>query len=190
MIGLEPSLGSDMVSKTKVLDWLLNRIQSKAHDENRAYSAELLSIFLQSSRDNKIQMGKSNGVEIILKVLSVSLYSKAYSFMNLMLTFYFWLLAIPPKGSSWSRRIWIYGKFIWYIVLGLEWNRNEKAVLGSRGSGFDGSDDQVIDLFFQEKNWFLKVVSAEINASQSPALSRCLTMPCLAIKGPPSATLS
>lgn len=89
MVGLEPSLGSDMVSKTKVLDWLLNRIQSKAHDENRAYSAELLSIFLQSSRDNKMQMGKSNGVEIILKVLSVSLYRSAYSFIELMLTFYF-----------------------------------------------------------------------------------------------------
>ncbi|KJA30234.1 hypothetical protein HYPSUDRAFT_61084 [Hypholoma sublateritium FD-334 SS-4] len=70
MIGLDPSLGSDLVSKTKVLDWLLTRIQSKAHDENRGYSAELLSILLQSSQSNKIQLGNSNGIEIILKVLS------------------------------------------------------------------------------------------------------------------------
>lgn len=89
MIGLDPLLGSDLVSKTKVLDWLLTRIQSKTHDENRGYSAELLSIFLQSSQSNKVQLGKSNGIEIILKVLSVSLFNRAHRFMNLMRSFYF-----------------------------------------------------------------------------------------------------
>lgn len=72
MLGLNPSLASDLVSKTKILNWLLTRIQSKTYDENRGYSAELLSIFLQNSQNNKIRLGENNGVEIILKVLSVS----------------------------------------------------------------------------------------------------------------------
>lgn len=73
MIGFNPSLSSNLVSKTKVLPWLLERIQSKTHDENRGYAAELISIFLQNRSDNKMALGECNGVEIILKVLSVRL---------------------------------------------------------------------------------------------------------------------
>lgn len=190
MIGLDPLLGSDLVSKTKVLDWLLTRIQSKTHDENRGYSAELLSIFLQSSQSNKVQLGKSNGIEIILKVLSVSLFNRAHRFMNLMRSFYFWLPAIPPKGSCWPRRIRVYGKFVWHIMLGLEWSCSQKAVFGSRGSGFNGSYDQVIDPCFCHYLHFVQAVFIEINTTPDLGLSRCLTMPCLAIKGLPSAKLS
>ncbi|KAF8205017.1 Catenin-beta-like protein [Pholiota molesta] len=70
MIGFSPSLASDLLSKTKILPWLLNRIQSKIHDENRGYSAELLSILLQNSQSNKLLLGQNDGVEIILKVLA------------------------------------------------------------------------------------------------------------------------
>ncbi|KAF8974523.1 DUF1716-domain-containing protein [Flammula alnicola] len=70
VIGFNPALASNLVSKTKILEWLLNRIQSKTHDENRGYSAELLCILLQNSTGNKILLGESNGVELLLKVLS------------------------------------------------------------------------------------------------------------------------
>jgi beta-catenin-like protein 1 len=59
------------VSKTPILTWLLNRIQSKTHDENRGYAAELMSILLQNDIDNRVELGKKDGVETILKVLSV-----------------------------------------------------------------------------------------------------------------------
>lgn len=53
------------------MQWLLKRIQVEEHDENRGYAAELLSILLQSSVDNKDALAKHDGVEILLKVLSV-----------------------------------------------------------------------------------------------------------------------
>lgn len=74
LIGFNPSFASDLVSKTKILPWLLHRIQSTNHDENRGYSAELLSILLQNSQSNKVLLGQIDGVEIILKVLSVSFF--------------------------------------------------------------------------------------------------------------------
>lgn len=54
------------------MTWLLDRIQSKTHDDNRGYAAELLSILLQSNVENRLELGRKDGVETILKVLSVS----------------------------------------------------------------------------------------------------------------------
>lgn len=59
------------MSKTNILPWLLRRIESKAHDENRGYAAELLSILLQDNKANRIELGKKDGIESILKVVSV-----------------------------------------------------------------------------------------------------------------------
>lgn len=70
IIGLNPSLSSNLISKTNILQWIFTRIQSKVHDENRSYSAEILSIFLQDSSQNKRTLGEKNGVEVLLKVLS------------------------------------------------------------------------------------------------------------------------
>jgi beta-catenin-like protein 1 len=55
-----------------MMNWLLERLQQKTHDENRSYAAELLSILLQNSTPNRQELGKKDGVEVILKVLSVS----------------------------------------------------------------------------------------------------------------------
>ena len=60
-----------------MLTWILDRIQSKAHEENRGYAAELLSILLQDDVDNKLELGNKDGVETILKVLSVSITSQS-----------------------------------------------------------------------------------------------------------------
>ncbi|KDR83699.1 hypothetical protein GALMADRAFT_56115 [Galerina marginata CBS 339.88] len=70
IVGFNPNLSSSLVSKTNILNWLVNRVQSKVHDENRGYAAELLSIFLQDKIENKLQFGRNNGVEVLLKVLS------------------------------------------------------------------------------------------------------------------------
>ncbi|KAF8138718.1 Catenin-beta-like protein [Boletus edulis] len=70
VIGFNPDLSVQLVSKTKIMSWLLERIQSKTHDENRSYAAELLSILLQNSVSNRQELGKKDGVEVILKVLS------------------------------------------------------------------------------------------------------------------------
>ncbi|KAF8913939.1 Catenin-beta-like protein [Gymnopilus junonius] len=70
IVGFNPALSAGLVLKTKVLSWLLSRVQSKTHDENRSYAAELLSIFLQDSVNNKLEFGRNNGVEVILKALS------------------------------------------------------------------------------------------------------------------------
>jgi beta-catenin-like protein 1 len=72
ILGFNPDLSSILVSKTKMMNWLLDRVQSKTHDENRGYSAELLSILLQNNTENRRDFGKKDGVEVALKVLSVS----------------------------------------------------------------------------------------------------------------------
>ncbi|KIK06662.1 hypothetical protein K443DRAFT_88620 [Laccaria amethystina LaAM-08-1] len=70
ILGYNSDLASELVSKTNVLPWLLNRLQSKTHDENRVYAAELLSILLQNNVDNRIRFAKEDGVELLLKVVS------------------------------------------------------------------------------------------------------------------------
>ncbi|KZT12457.1 DUF1716-domain-containing protein [Laetiporus sulphureus 93-53] len=70
IIGFNADFAPQLVAKTSIIKWLLNRIQSKTHDENRGYAAELLSILLQNNRANRLELGKQDGVEAILKVLS------------------------------------------------------------------------------------------------------------------------
>ncbi|KAH6914867.1 Catenin-beta-like protein [Coprinopsis sp. MPI-PUGE-AT-0042] len=70
ILGFNPDLGTTLVEKTKLMPWLLDRVQAKTHDENRGYSAELLSILLQSSTPNRLAFGKADGVEVVLKLVS------------------------------------------------------------------------------------------------------------------------
>lgn len=65
-------LSTQLAAKTGILKWLLNRIQSKKHDENRGYAAEILPILLQNNRANRLKLGEQDGVETLLKILSVS----------------------------------------------------------------------------------------------------------------------
>lgn len=70
IVGSNPQMVEQLVSKTDLLSWLLNRVQSKAHDDNRGYAAELLSILLQSSRSNRLELSRKDGIEGLLKVAS------------------------------------------------------------------------------------------------------------------------
>ncbi|KAL1946803.1 hypothetical protein VTO73DRAFT_14907 [Trametes versicolor] len=70
LLGFNADLSVQLVAKTKILPWLLKRTESTKRDENRGYAAEILSIVLQNNRANRIELGKQDGVESLLKVLS------------------------------------------------------------------------------------------------------------------------
>ncbi|KAK7470595.1 hypothetical protein VKT23_002019 [Stygiomarasmius scandens] len=70
ILGFNPQLSTKLVSGTSILPWLLQRIQSKEHNENRGYAAEILSILLQDNQPNRLELGKKDGVDTLLKVLS------------------------------------------------------------------------------------------------------------------------
>lgn len=71
-LGFNPVIGMSLVSKTNILSWLLERISGKTQDANRGYAAEVLSILLQDNRQNRLALGEKGGVEVLLKVISVS----------------------------------------------------------------------------------------------------------------------
>lgn len=72
VLAFNPNISKTLIKKSKTLRWTLKRIQNPVQDDNRGYAAELLSILLQSDRENRLAYGKGDGVEISLKVLSVS----------------------------------------------------------------------------------------------------------------------
>ncbi|KAG8891004.1 hypothetical protein FRB98_000013 [Tulasnella sp. 332] len=70
VIAFRPALSRTLLTKTSLLNLLLERIKAKRHDENRGYASELLAIILQDNRENRLQFGKEGGVETLLQVLS------------------------------------------------------------------------------------------------------------------------
>lgn len=72
VLAFNPDISKALFKKTKTLSWALNRIQNPVQDDNRGYAAELLSILLQNDRENRLAYGKEDGVEVSLRVLSVS----------------------------------------------------------------------------------------------------------------------
>ena len=74
ILGVDPELSQKLVSKTTIMQWLLKRIEAKSHDGNRSYASEILSVLLDN-RQNRLAFGKADGVEVSLKVLSVSSFS-------------------------------------------------------------------------------------------------------------------
>lgn len=71
VLGSRPALAETLVSTTNIITWLLNRILQKEHDDNRGYAAEILSILVQSSRSNRLLLSKADGIDIMLRALSV-----------------------------------------------------------------------------------------------------------------------
>ncbi|CAE6465415.1 unnamed protein product [Rhizoctonia solani] len=70
VLASRPTLAETLVSTTTIIQWLLNRIIQKEHDDNRGYAAEVLSILIQTSRSNRLVLAKADGVDTILRVLS------------------------------------------------------------------------------------------------------------------------
>ncbi|QRW16260.1 beta-catenin-like protein 1 [Rhizoctonia solani] len=70
VLASRPTLAETLVSTTTIVQWLLNRIIQKEHDDNRGYAAEVLSILVQSSRSNRLVLAKADGIDTILRALN------------------------------------------------------------------------------------------------------------------------
>ncbi|EIE91883.1 hypothetical protein RO3G_16594 [Rhizopus delemar RA 99-880] len=71
IMSLDPKYAETIALKTDALPWLLNRIQSKSFDANIAYASEILSILLQENRDIRLKVGELDGVDVLLRALSI-----------------------------------------------------------------------------------------------------------------------
>ncbi|KAB5595329.1 Beta-catenin-like protein 1 [Ceratobasidium theobromae] len=71
VLASRPTLAETLVSTTTIMQWLLSRIIQKEHDDNRGYAAEVLAILVQSSRSNRLVLVKAEGVDTILRALSI-----------------------------------------------------------------------------------------------------------------------
>jgi beta-catenin-like protein 1 len=99
LLSLQPNLSKAIATKTKLVEWLLKRLQppalakndkgkgqqeDPALSQNRYYAAELLAIILQGTdtgKEARAAVGKCQGIEIALKVLSVRSFA-IHAFLN------------------------------------------------------------------------------------------------------------
>jgi beta-catenin-like protein 1 len=72
LLSFMPPLADQVGSSTDIVAWLVARMQQKAHDSNRQYSSEMLSILLQNSPANVDQLLDAKGMDALLMILSVS----------------------------------------------------------------------------------------------------------------------
>ena len=60
--------------KQGLLQWLLKRIRVKGQfDTNKLYASEILSILLQQTEENKVQLGEIDGIDVLLQQLAVNI---------------------------------------------------------------------------------------------------------------------
>lgn len=71
LIAFIPPLAEQVVRETPLLAWLLQRVAKKPYDSNKQYASEILSMILQQGRDNVMALLPFDGMEVLLKVLSV-----------------------------------------------------------------------------------------------------------------------
>nr|XP_018911924.1 PREDICTED: beta-catenin-like protein 1 isoform X1 [Bemisia tabaci] len=65
-----PEMVSD-VGKQGLMQWLLRRLRVKLpFDQNKLYASEILSILLQSSKENQDMFGELDGIDVILQQLA------------------------------------------------------------------------------------------------------------------------
>ena len=72
LLSFIPPLADQIISETTLLPWLLKRVDKKEFDSNKQYASQILAILLQQSRENVLKLGELDGMEVILKSLSVS----------------------------------------------------------------------------------------------------------------------
>ncbi|RVD86952.1 uncharacterized protein DFL_005202 [Arthrobotrys flagrans] len=68
----QQAVSERVVKETKILGWLLERIKVKESpvSQNKQYAAEILSIFVQSSAENRKRLIEIDGVDVLLQLLS------------------------------------------------------------------------------------------------------------------------
>lgn len=77
----KPNLNNDC---NQLISWLLKRLKVKPpFDANKLYSSEILSILLQNNDDNKKLLGEVDGIDTLLRVISVSPFKSNNFYLNL-----------------------------------------------------------------------------------------------------------
>eukprot|EP01117_Protostelium_nocturnum_P015016 TRINITY_DN5780_c0_g1_i1.p1 TRINITY_DN5780_c0_g1~~TRINITY_DN5780_c0_g1_i1.p1 ORF type:complete len:530 (+),score=240.99 TRINITY_DN5780_c0_g1_i1:181-1590(+) len=70
LIEVRPDLSELVTTKTKLLKYLLEKIQQNEFDDNKLYCGEILSILVQNSTLNQQLVGKENGIDFLLMAIS------------------------------------------------------------------------------------------------------------------------
>ena len=129
LLSFMPPLAEQIVSDTTLLQWLLKRVEKKEYDSNKQYASEVLAILLQDSRANSLRLAELDGVEVLLKVLSVSTppsYQRHVEVSRSWLT----MTAIPKEGPRRPGRSRIHGESLQRVMLSLGRTRVETVVPG------------------------------------------------------------
>ena len=71
LLSFMPPLAEQIVENTSLLPWLLKRVAEKAHDSNKQYASEILSIVLQEGRTIALKVGELEGVDTFLQIVAV-----------------------------------------------------------------------------------------------------------------------
>ncbi|KAG0322727.1 hypothetical protein BGZ99_003165 [Dissophora globulifera] len=71
LTSMDVTMAETIVSKSKLLPWMLKRLKIKTFDSNKQYCSELLAILLQSSSDNRKVLGELGGIDDLLQFLAV-----------------------------------------------------------------------------------------------------------------------
>lgn len=71
MINIDPTVCESLVAKTKILSFLISRLKPKSLiDSNKEYASEILSILLQNSRQNRLELLSLGGLDNLLRLLA------------------------------------------------------------------------------------------------------------------------
>ncbi|CAO3683939.1 unnamed protein product [Umbelopsis vinacea] len=70
LVSISSVYSRQVVEKTDFLPWLLKRINTKVYDSIRGYACEIIAVFLQEIRENRLKFGELGGVDVLLRVLS------------------------------------------------------------------------------------------------------------------------
>lgn len=64
----------EITERTTIINWLLKRIGASTFDANQLYASEILAILLQTSKENRLKLGRADGIEALLKAVAVYIY--------------------------------------------------------------------------------------------------------------------
>lgn len=75
LLEVKPDLATELCDKTPIMNWLVDRATdlNKPFDDNKLYASEILSILVQTSRENQFTLGKKGAIDKLLQLQNVSI---------------------------------------------------------------------------------------------------------------------
>ncbi len=143
LLSFMPPLANQIVSDTTLFPWLLKRVSQKEYDSNKQYASEILAILLQESRENVLRLAELEGMEVMLKVLSVGIDLSQCLVLVLDKNILMQDPAISKEGPGRRRRSRIHGEHLQLPLLGTGRARDEAAFPGFRRGGAHDHHDEV-----------------------------------------------